>query len=132
MYKRPKIKYQQFSDLDMRFCELLVLQILLHSTENLNEFRHEGMENSCRVFGGPREIRAQSEPKSWISFSMAIAKPVRALALASVVLVCYLVFTIFKKPPEIHDSPNLEQGLPDEPMLKGKQTSSTFPSSHFY
>lgn len=51
---------------------------------------------------------------------MAIPKPLRALAIVSAFLFFYLIFQIFKKPPIIHGPGDLEQELPNEPMLEGK------------
>ena len=51
---------------------------------------------------------------------MAIAKPVRALAVVSVLLFCYLLFLVFKQTPITKGPGDLEQPIPDEPMYKGR------------
>ncbi len=55
---------------------------------------------------------------------MAIAKPVRALAVISVLLFCYLLFLVFKQTSGVKESEFLEQPIPDEPMYKGKPLDS--------
>lgn len=51
---------------------------------------------------------------------MAIAKPVRALAVVSVLLLCYLLVLVFRQAPITKESESLEQPISDEPMYKGK------------
>ena len=47
---------------------------------------------------------------------MALAKPVRALAVISLTLLLFLLYEINKKPPEVSGPGDLEQELPNEPM----------------
>ncbi len=51
---------------------------------------------------------------------MAVPKPLRALAIVSAFLFLYLVFQVLKSLPTIHGPGDLEQGIPNEPTLKGK------------
>ncbi len=54
--------------------------------------------------------------------AMAIARPVRVLTIVSGLLFFYLVFQIFKMPPRIRGPGDLEQEMPNEPMLIGITT----------
>lgn len=51
---------------------------------------------------------------------MAIAKPVRALAVVSLLLLCYLLFLVFRQDLVAKKTDDLEQPILDEPMYKGK------------
>ena len=50
---------------------------------------------------------------------MAVAKPVRALAVVSAVLFLYLIYQVFRTPPQINGPGDLEKALPNEPTLEG-------------
>ena len=53
---------------------------------------------------------------------MAVARPVRALGLATLLLFFYIVYLLLKSPGEVpvSGSGDLEREMPDEPMLKGR------------
>ena len=57
--------------------------------------------------------------KTSSSHTMAIAKPVRALAIISAVLFLYLIYQVSKSPPYVRGPGDLEQALPNEPTLEG-------------
>lgn len=51
--------------------------------------------------------------------AMAIAKPVRALAVVSAILFVYLIYVVFKPSQDVNGPGALEQALPNEPTLEG-------------
>ena len=50
---------------------------------------------------------------------MAIARPIRALAVVSALLFFYLIFLVLRPTPT-DGGEDLENPIPDEPMYKGK------------
>ena len=50
---------------------------------------------------------------------MAIAKPIRALALVSLGLLVFFLYQITQKPIEIHGPGDLEKEMPNDPMKDG-------------
>ena len=50
---------------------------------------------------------------------MAIAKPVRGLALISLLLLTFLIYLVSKSPPQVNGPGDLEHEMPNDPMNDG-------------
>lgn len=76
-------------------------------------YRHD-VHSKSRDSIKKAEVESDPAPRA-----MAIAKPVRALAIVSLVLGFFLLYQVFKSPARINGPGDLEKELPNEPMLEG-------------
>ena len=77
-------------------------------------------EDRSRLNFTIKKVEGESEHSR--SCAMFLAKPIRILAAASLILFLFLVYQVFRSSSQRNGPGHLEKEMPNEPLLQGEST----------